>query len=83
MDNLYTVDLAVLESLHTMSGTFVSHVDFSDQEEGAGRQVAMDDNLVADLEDTYEFEAEEDYLNQLEAALTTKPQEEVRSPRSQ
>jgi hypothetical protein len=42
----------------------------------------MEDNLEADVEKGYESEVEEDYLNQLEAALTTEPEEEPRSPRS-
>jgi hypothetical protein len=39
-------------------------------------QPRKQDDLQADEDDCYESEAEEDYLNQLEGAFTTEPQEE-------
>jgi hypothetical protein len=45
-----------------MNGTFVLYVDFSDQEEGPVVQATMEDNLEAEVDDTYESEAKEDYF---------------------
>jgi hypothetical protein len=80
--DLHTVDLAAPESLHTVNGTFVSHDDFTNQEEEPVLQAAKDENCQVDAEEGYESEAKEDYLNQLEAALAMHPEEELRSPRS-
>jgi hypothetical protein len=38
------------------------YVDFSDQEEGPVVQATMEDNLEAEVDDTYESEAKEDYF---------------------
>jgi hypothetical protein len=71
--NFQTVDLDAPESLHTVNGTFVSHNDFTEQEEDPLLQAMREDNCEDEAEDAYESEAEEDYLNQLEAILTTEP----------
>jgi hypothetical protein len=63
--NLHTVDLGVAESLGTVHGIFVSFADFSEPQEGPVLQPAMEDNLEANVEEGYESESEEDYLNQL------------------
>ena len=56
--------------------------DFTEQEEEPLLQAIREDNFEVDVQDAYKSEAKEDYLNQLEAALTIEPQEELRSPRS-
>ena len=61
--NLYTVDLGVAESLNTVHGIFVSSTVFSELQEGPVLQLAMEDNLEANVEEGCESEVEEDYLN--------------------